>query len=51
MKLSIFQFEITYFVTRNHVDGALDQSGERLQKDAVSVSEFTGLVWTEYRFV
>ena len=33
------------------MDGALNRSGERLQKDAVSTSVFTGFVWTEGRFV
>ena len=32
-------------------DRASNLSGERFKKNAVSVSEFTGFVWTEGRFV
>ena len=32
------------------VDGALNNSGERFQKDAVSVSGFTGFIRAEGRF-
>ena len=35
-------FKTAYFVTRFRVDGALNHSGERFQKDANSVSGFTG---------
>ena len=41
---------ITVF-TRVRDDGALNQSGERCHNNAVSLSGFTGLVWTESRLV
>ena len=33
------------------MDGALNQSVERFQKDVVLVSGFTGFVWTKGSFV
>ena len=41
-------FKTAYFFTQIRVDGILNNSGERFQKDAVSVSGFTGFVrWME----
>ena len=45
-------FKTAYFFTQIRVDGILNNSGERFQKDAVSVSGFTGFVrWMEDWFV
>ena len=43
-------FEFRYIFTWIRVDGALNHSGERFQKDVVSVS-FTGFLRTEGQFV
>ena len=47
--------EIAYFLhvlpARIPVDGAFNHSVERFQEDEVSVSRFTGIVWTESQFV
>ena len=39
------------FFIRIREDGVLNRSGEQSQNNAVSVSGFTGFVWTEARFV
>ena len=45
-------FSNLVFLTRIRVDGALvNQSGERFQRDAVSVRGITGFVWKECKFV
>ena len=41
-------FETSYFFTRIRVDGALNQSGERFQRNAVSESGFTGFAYSHF---
>ena len=43
--------ETAYLFMRIRVDGALNHSGERFKNNAVSMSELTGFVWTDGRFV
>lgn len=43
--------ETTYFLSGFVWTGPLNRPGERFQNNAVSVSGFTGFVWTEGRFV